>query len=86
MDPVAVEQTLNVWSQKSFVKMHGIHQVNESRATAYFVLKMKGKETDAYATILYFLEKGWFITRIDYGYDIERGWWHGVFEKIERKK
>ena len=87
LDAVAVEQSLKAWFTKNpFVKMHGIHRGSETSATAYFVIQTNGKEKDTRAHMLYFIDKGWFIIRIEYGHRLNTAGWYDVFEKIERKK
>lgn len=90
LDPLAVEQTLKAWfivdASKDFVKMVGIHMNSETTATAYFVIKVSGKVTDARANILYFIDKGWFINKPEYGYDFDRKWWDGIFLKVKMKQ
>jgi len=87
LDVVAVEETLKAWFTKNpFVKMHGIHKNNDTSATAYFVIHRKGNEKDARAKIIYFIDKGWFIIQVEYGYGPYLKGWYDVFEKVERKK
>lgn len=86
LDLLAVEQTLKAWfTNNPFVKMYGINQDSETSATAHFVINRKGKERDARANMLYFIDKGWFIIRIESGWGSGRNWWSGVYEKVERK-
>lgn len=90
LDPNAVEQTLKAWhkSRYSFVKMYGICQEGSDSAVAYYQVMDKGqnRNRDARASIKYFMQKGWFIVRVELNYNVEMEWWDGVFEKVESKK
>ncbi len=90
LDPNAVEQTLKAWhkSRYSFVKMYGIYKEGSDSAVAYYQIidKDNNKCRDARASIKYFMQKGWFIVRVELNYNVEMEWWDGVFEKVEPKK
>ena len=87
LDPAAVEETLRGWHTKHrFARMRGVNPQSPWAATAYYSIEDAGKEKDARAEIVYLVNKGWYILRISYGYDMGRAWWNGVFHRIEGKQ